>query len=225
MGKDSGPTYGNAVPPLISSAGKEHVVFSKRLLLLIAMIMGITGCVFFVVEQSKIQGNLAASRQALVQNNAIWANNEQLASTQQELQDEEDELVNMYSKWLDEDSEELEVSKEEMDQLKTQLKEVTTAIGAHNASLHTKDQSLEEKEERLHSYQFKIQQKQDYLDQMAVVLTKLNHTAPDTSIDVTPDESEWVWDDDFAGDYGESEEQGGDYYTGDDDWMSDELWY
>lgn len=28
-----------------------------------------------------------------------------------------------------------------------------------------------------------------------------------------------------AGDYGESEEQGGDYYTGDDDWMSDELWY
>eukprot|EP00036_Acanthoecidae_sp_10tr_P007851 CAMPEP_0182924910 /NCGR_PEP_ID=MMETSP0105_2-20130417/7980_1 /TAXON_ID=81532 ORGANISM="Acanthoeca-like sp., Strain 10tr" /NCGR_SAMPLE_ID=MMETSP0105_2 /ASSEMBLY_ACC=CAM_ASM_000205 /LENGTH=220 /DNA_ID=CAMNT_0025062731 /DNA_START=30 /DNA_END=692 /DNA_ORIENTATION=- len=220
MAKESGPTYGQTAVPMISTAGKEHVVFSKRLVAFIALILGITGCVFFVVEQSKIQGNLASSRQALVQNNNIRATNEKLSSTQIELQDEEDELVNMYSKWLDEDSEELEVSNEELAELREQLKSLMDASKAHNDSIYVKDNALSEKEERLHSYQFKIQQKQDYLDQMADILKTLNQTAPDTSLD--SDETKWVWDDDFVTD---TEDGSFDYYTGDDDWMSDELWY
>ena len=62
------------------------------------------------------------------------------------------------------------------------------------------------------------------MDQMAAILKTLNQTAPDTSLDADPDD-EWVWDDDFAGGEENEEEGDYDYYTGDDDWMSDELWY
>lgn len=49
--------------------------------------------IFFSVEQSLIAGNLAASRAALAQNNAIRSSNERLEQAKGELQDEEDECV------------------------------------------------------------------------------------------------------------------------------------
>ena len=49
--------------------------------------------IFFSVEQSLIAGNLAASRAALAQNNAIRSSNERLEQAKSELQDEEDECV------------------------------------------------------------------------------------------------------------------------------------
>jgi len=220
-GKDKGPTYGSSTAPLIASAGKDHVVFSKKLVLVISLILLVTLFVFFSVEQSLISGNLAQSRQALAQNNAIRSANEQLEDAKGELQDEEDELVSMYSKWLDEDSEELEISKEELAELKEQLKTVNESISSHGDALSEKEEALAEKENRLHSYQFKIQQKQNYLDQMAEVLRKLNHTnVPNTDIDADPDA--FVWDDQVEG---LNDDYYTEYYTGDDDWMSDEEWY
>merc|ERR1719498_2214010 len=122
--KSKGPVYGSKTQPLVSSAGKDHVIFSKKLLLTIGLVLLVTVFVYFSVEQSLIAGNLAASRQALTQNNAIRTSNEELEEAKAELQDEEDELVNMYSKWLDEDNEELDISTEELETLKAQLKEV-----------------------------------------------------------------------------------------------------
>ena len=53
---------------------------------------------------------------------------------------------------------------------------------------------------------------------MAGILTSLNRTAPNTDIDAEPEE--FIWDDEeFADDDYYVE-----YYTGDDDWMSDEEW-
>lgn len=221
MGKeDKGPTYGSSKAPLVASAGKDHVIFSKKLLLTISLICLITIFVFFSVEQSLVAGNLAASRQALSQNNAIRTANEELESAKTELQDEEDELVNMYSKWLDEDSEELEVSKEELQELKDQFSSVQDQLKTHSDSLSSKEEALESKEKRLQSYQFKIQQKQTYLDQMAEILRGLNVTSvPKTDIDA--DVEEFIWDDEI----GQDDDYYAEYYTGDDDWMSDEEWY
>ncbi len=50
---------------------------------------------------------------------------------------------------------------------------------------------------RVQAYQFKIQQKQQYLDEMASILEKLNRTAPNTDIDAEFNEEEFVWDDDI----------------------------
>ena len=73
----------------------------------------------------------------------------------------------------------------------------------------------------LQSYQFKIQQKQTYLDQMGEVLRTLNQTAPNTDIDQDPEK--YIWDDEI--DQEQDDDYYTEYYTGDDDWMSDEEWY
>ena len=77
----------------------------------------------------------------------------------------------------------------------------------------------------LQKYQFKIQQKQSYIDQMAGILKGLNKTAPDTSIDADPED--FYVDDDFEFDddsfmydeYNEDDLVGDDFI--DDDWSFD----
>lgn len=130
------------------------------------MILGLTAFLFFTIEQSRIAGNMAKSRNSLAQNNAIKNANSMLEASKQELQEEEEEyvaessfdfstltilsrLVNLYSKWLDEDSSELELSQEQLAQLKEQLKSVTGKISANSEQLGTKDLTLAEKEKRL----------------------------------------------------------------------------
>merc|ERR1712232_1553931 len=110
-----------------------------------------------------------------------------------ELQDEEDELVNMYSKWLDEDNEEIDLSNEELERLKEQFKEVQEKLKSHSEALKSHSDNLDDKERRLKNYQFKIQQKQRYLDEMAAIIRGLNMTAPNTDIDAEPEE--FIWDD------------------------------
>lgn len=221
MGAKSGPTIGSANAPMISAAGKDHVIFSKKLLGVIAVVLLVTCFVFFTIEQSRISGNLAASRTALLQNNAIKSQNLMLESAKRELQDEEDELVDMYSKWLDEDSEELELSQEQLQQLKSKFKSIQDKVTANSEQLKAKEATLEEKEKRLQSYQFKIQQKQTFIDQMKAILEKMNVAIPSgTAIDEPAPDAEYIWDDEIpADDYYDE------YYTGDDDWMNDEEWY
>eukprot|EP00039_Didymoeca_costata_P017927 m.331393 g.331393 ORF g.331393 m.331393 type:complete len:218 (-) comp16717_c0_seq1:153-806(-) len=217
MGRE-GPSYGKSKNMLVSTAGKDHVIFSKKLLMIIGLILLMSLFIFFSVEQSLIAGNLAISRVAMAQNNKIRENNERLEQAKVDLQDEEDELVNMYSKWLDEDNEEIDMSTEELNELKSQLKNVQEALEDHSDYLKEKGESLDDKEKRLQNYQFKIQQKQKFLDEMAEILTKLNQTAPVTDIDADP---EFIWDDEEISD----DDYYVEYYTGDDDWMSDEEWY
>eukprot|EP00051_Salpingoeca_urceolata_P006458 m.85341 g.85341 ORF g.85341 m.85341 type:complete len:222 (-) comp14842_c1_seq2:265-930(-) len=221
MGAKSGPTIGSATAPMISAAGKDHVIFSKKLVGLVAVVVVTTGFVFFTIEQSRISSNLAASRTALAQNNAIKNANNLLEQARGELQSEEDELVDMYSKWLDQDSEDLELSNEQLEQLKEQLKTIQQKVQANSDQLKAKEATLEEKEKRLQSYQFKIQQKQNFIDQMKTVLEKLDIKVPvGTEIDQPAPDAEYFWDDEVpADDYYDE------YYTGDDDWMNDEEWF
>lgn len=126
--------------------------------------------------------------------------------------------------------------------LQAQLKEMSGALKTHSDSQTEKSKALDEKEKRLHvrgalpsrqppvttsprvpwpsqAYQFKIQQKQKFLEDLAGVLQGLNKTVPNVAIDADPF-NEYVWDDDFEADGYKDE-----YYTGDDDWMNDEEWY
>lgn len=220
--KSSGPVIGSTTAPLISAVGTDRVIFSKKLLMIIGGIIIVATFIFFSVEQSRIAGNLARSRAALNQNNNIKTANERLESAGKDLREEEDALVNMYSKWLDEDNAELDMSQEQLDDLKKQFIAVKSALDSNKQSISDKELTLVEKEKRLKSYQFKVQQKQGFLDQMAVILSKLNMTVPKgIEMGADPDD-EFIWDDIV-------EEQDDDYYTeyytGDDDWMSDEEWY
>jgi len=213
MGKKSGPTIGSAATPMISAAGKDHVIFSKKLLLSIAVVLGMTMFLFFTIEQSRIAGNLAKSRAAMAQANSIKDANSMLEKSKSELEDEETELVNLYSQWLDEDSSELEISQEQLAELKQQLKDVTEQISAHSSQLSNKDTTLADKEQRLAQFQFKIQQKQKYIDELAVLIEKATGKAPKgTGIDesVTDD---LIWDDE----YGNYDDFYDEYFTGDDD--------
>merc|ERR1712224_183891 len=110
-------------------------------------------------------------------------------------------------------------SNEELESLKEQFKEVKAAIDATSKISKERSENLDDKERRLKNYQFKIQQKQNFLDEMATIIRALNMTAPDTSIDAEPEA--FVWDDEEKAD----DDYYVEYYTGDDDWMSDEEWY
>jgi hypothetical protein len=55
---------------------------------------------------------------------------------------------------------------------------------------------------------------------MAEILRGLNKAAPDTNIEADPND-EFIWDDEERTD----DDYYVEYYTGDDDWMSDEEWY
>lgn len=57
----------------------------------IAVVMGLTAFLFFTIEQSRIAGNMAKSRSALAQNNAIKNANAMLEASKDELQEEEEE--------------------------------------------------------------------------------------------------------------------------------------
>jgi hypothetical protein len=213
MVKKSGPVIGSAKAPMISSAGKDHVIFSKKLLLGIAVVLLVTAFLFFTIEQSRIAGNLAKSRAALAQNLEIENHNARLEAAKQELEDEEDELVNLYSQWLDQDSNELELSQEQLEQLKAQLKSVTEKIAANSESLKAKDGTLSDKETTLRGYEFKIQQKQKWIEDMAKVIASLNGTVPKgTGLEETVDDL--VWNDEFEG---EDEVGAG------DDWVDDDA--
>jgi len=56
---------------------------------------------------------------------------------------------------------------------------------------------------------------------MGEVLKSLNQTAPNTDIDQDPEK--YIWDDEI--DQEQDDDYYTEYYTGDDDWMSDEEWY
>ena len=111
----AGPTIGSASRPMVSSAGADHVIFSKKLLVslcrnpcsplhlvsngpphvsaALAVILGLTAFLFFTIEQSRIAGNLAKSRLALKQTNNIKDANMKLQTSKSELEDEEAEYA------------------------------------------------------------------------------------------------------------------------------------
>jgi hypothetical protein len=144
-GKKDGPTYGVSKMAMVQPAGRDHVIFSKKLLMVIGIVLLVTLFIFFSVEQSLIAGNLAVSRAALAQNNAIRATNDKLEEAKQELQDEEDELVNMYSKWLDEDNEEIDVSTEDVVRLKTLFMVVRDMLMSHTRAQRDTPDALTDK--------------------------------------------------------------------------------
>lgn len=222
--KSTGPVIGSAEAPLIASVGEDRVIFSKKLLLILGVIITVSLFVFFSVEQKRIRNNLQQSRLSLTQNNDIRDANERLEAAGQDLREEEDYLVNMYSKWLDDETEEITINEDEMKSLQEQLKSVKNKIDAHKTSISDKELSLVEKEKRLKSYQFKIQQKQGFLDQMSAILVKLNSTAPKgVALGEEVPEDFWEGDeDDDDDDGGEDEEQ---LESTDDDWLNDDEWY
>lgn len=215
----SGPTIGTSRAPLVAAVGSDRVLFSKKLLFVIGLVVLVSGFIFFSVEESTKAGLLRKSRIALAQNNAIQAANDKLEEAQALLQKEEDSLVDMYTQWLDEDHDTLELTEKQLAELKEQLKAVKEQLDEHGEVIDDKEASLEEKEQRLKAYQFKIQQKSDYLQQMAEVLAKLNMTKPE-GLGFGESPEEYIWDEDPSDDDAYAEQ-----YTGDDDWMSDEEWY
>ena len=101
----------------------------------------------------------------------------------------------MYSKWLDEDNEEIDISEETLQSLKDQLKDVQGKLSSHSEAQSAKSDTLEEKEKRLKAYQYKIQQKQEYLDKMADILVHLNQTKTKINVAIDADPDEYIWDD------------------------------
>ena len=112
----------------------------------------------------------------------------------------------MYSQWLDNESQDLQLNQEQLLKLKAQFKDVQKKITDHSESLNLKETSLNEQEQRLSvtttlvsivltttkAYQFKIQQKQSYIDELANLLKAQNKTVPvGTNIDEPVGELTW----------------------------------
>lgn len=235
-GKRDGATFGSKKPQYIASAGKQHVVLSKKLVGIVAAILVGTAVIFFSIEERQIRKNAVQSKNAQLQNNAIKTTNSLLSNSQDELGSEQDELVDMYSKWLSEDGEEMQLEESQLKALKEQFGHLKEKMENTRKLLTTKEESLQEKEDRLRSYQFKIQQKQRFLEQLGEEIEKNKGKVPSAAkeIDEEWDEYEnWEWADDelYVGDtenYGEDNYADDDAYNqlgGDDDWITDDLWW
>ncbi len=219
----AGATFGSNAAPLVGAVGSDRVIFSKKLLFLVGLVVLVSGFIFFSVEESTKARLLQQSRTALQQNNLIRASNAKLEEAQRLLQEEEDSLVEMYTQWLDQDHDELELDATQAADLREQLKAVKEQLDDHAESIDDKEASLSEKEQRLKAYQFKIQQKSDFLRQMSDVLAALNASTP-SGLGFGESAEEYVWDTpDSEG--AEDDDHYGEQYTGDDDWMNDEEWY
>lgn len=113
-------------------------------------------------------------------------------------------LVNMYSQWLDNESKDLQLSQDQLAELKKKFKSVQDKISENSQSLDQKEASLNEQEERLsvcvstrhpltvQAYQFKIQQKQNFIDELAGLLKAKNMSIPQgTAIDEPVGDLSW----------------------------------
>lgn len=238
-GKRDGATFGSAKPQYMASAGKQHVVLSKKLIGIVVTILAGTALIFFSIEERQIRKNVVQSRNAIAQNNAIVTTNQLLQSSQEDLGGEQDELIDMYSKWLSEDGEEMDFEEGVLDSLKEQFGHLKEKLETTRKLLQSKEDSLQEKEDRLRSYQFKIQQKQKFLEQLGDEIEKKKGKVPEAvkQIDKEWDEYEdWDWADDQLYVDNTNNENGDDDGSfpdddaynemgGDDDWVTDDLWW
>lgn len=237
-GKRGGATFGSSKPEYIASAGKQHVVLSKKLVAIVVGILVGTAVIFFSIEERKIRKNIIQSKNSLAQNNAIRTTNLLLQNSQDELGSEQDELVDMYSKWLSEDGEEMELEEHQLAALKEQFGHLKEKMDSTRSLLATKEESLQEKEDRLRSYQFKIQQKQRFLEQLSAEIESKKGKVPEAAknIDAEWDEYEdWEWADDslyvdgggdgYENDSLDFDDDAYEELGGDDDWVTDDLWW
>jgi len=183
---------------MIQEAGADHVIFSRKLLVMIGVIFISTAILFFWVEQTRISINVRAANAVVLQTKKMQLKNEELERSKASLEEGQDELINNYESMLSTDTDGLNT--EQIDQLKETIQRVQAKLSLHTKNLGEKEANLQEQEERLKEFQFKVQQKQSYIDKIAKVLASADVEIPDgIGLDEEVDKDfEWE-DDDFRG--------------------------
>jgi hypothetical protein len=155
----------------VSTAGADHVIFSKKLLVSICSLhfaspnaqvqfLSYLEWCFSGLNSLGLLGTLLQANQPFSKTMLLslpmsswrrpsWTCRPKRMSTHLHVLSYGTRLVNMYSQWLDNESKDLQLSQEQLTQLKSKFKSVQEKIVENSKSLSQKESSLNEQEQRL----------------------------------------------------------------------------
>eukprot|EP00051_Salpingoeca_urceolata_P007258 m.96079 g.96079 ORF g.96079 m.96079 type:complete len:215 (-) comp15176_c1_seq3:223-867(-) len=178
--------------PLITSAGKDHIILSKQLCIVITVVIVCGGFLFYRAEQTRVRQSTLNSLHVKEQNDLLKEKNSQLQEVKKQLEGDEQELTKMYEKWLSDDGEDLALTKTQIKELSDKLDSVQASQASHEAALAQKEFALTAKEDILSDLHSQLRQKNALIKQMKRKILAANGTLP-VMVDEMPDDDDWAW--------------------------------
>jgi len=178
--------------PLVTSAGRNHLILSKQLCILIAIALACAGFLFYRVEQGAVQRSLLSTKHVSETNEALKKANQQLEDAKKKLEADEDDLTKMYEKWIADDSEDLKLTKEEISNLQAKIAAVKAAQNRHEDALADKEDALAGKEDVLAALRMQLIDKNKLIKAMKKQIKDLEGELP-KQIEEVPDDDDWAW--------------------------------
>lgn len=177
--------------PLITSAGRDHVLLSKQLcvVLVVGILCGVA--LFFQAQQAAVQKAMLSSQAVADKNKALKMKNEELIAAKAQVNKDEEELAAMYEKWLAEDNEDLKLTKQQIADMQAKLSSVKEAQQTNGEVLAHKEILLAEKEDVLSDLHMQLRAKNTLIKKMKNQIFGLNGTVP-AQIDM-PSDDDWAW--------------------------------
>lgn len=182
----------NTQGPLITSAGRNHVILSKQFCIVLSVVLVCGGFLFYRVEQTAVKRSLLNSEHIRQQNEILEKKNLDLVNIKKQLESDEEDLTKMYEKWLTDDGEDLALTKQQIKELKDKIEVVQKSQEMHENSLMDKETVLSGKEDILSDLHMQLRQKNTIIKGMKRQIRVLNGTIP-TVISEMPDDDDWAW--------------------------------
>eukprot|EP00052_Salpingoeca_macrocollata_P030930 m.321517 g.321517 ORF g.321517 m.321517 type:complete len:185 (+) comp25449_c0_seq1:79-633(+) len=178
--------------PLITSAGRNHVILSKQFCIVLSVVLVCAAFLFYRVEQTAVRRSLMSTQHIKEQNELLEKKNTELYQIKKQLETDEEELTKMYEKWLTDDGEDLALTKSSIKAIKAELEKVQASQEAHNIALNQKEETLSGKEDILSDLHAQLRQKNVIIKRMKQQIRALNGTLPTIMSDM-PDDDDWAW--------------------------------
>eukprot|EP00042_Codosiga_hollandica_P026070 m.120577 g.120577 ORF g.120577 m.120577 type:complete len:185 (+) comp52085_c0_seq1:180-734(+) len=178
--------------PLISSAGRNHVLLSKQFGIVVLVLLICGGVIFFRIEQNAVARSRLDDQHVREHNEMLKAKNSELKEAKSQLLKDEEELTKMYEKWLADDGKSLELNRDAIKELKAQIESVKNSQETHEALLGDKADALSDKEEILMNLHMQLVEKNTLMKSMKKQIIALNGTLP-KMIEEQPDDDDWAW--------------------------------
>lgn len=182
----------NSNAPLISSAGRNHVLLSKQLCVILTVLLICGGFLFFRMQQSAVKRSMLNKEHVKQQNEILRQKNIDMMEAKKKLETDEKELTKMYETWLTDDGKDLALTKDQIKELQDKIDEVQASQEAHESILSEKETALADKENVLTSVHDQLREKNLLIKSMKMQIVNRNGTLP-TMLAEMPDDDDWAW--------------------------------
>eukprot|EP00056_Hartaetosiga_gracilis_P018182 m.9936 g.9936 ORF g.9936 m.9936 type:complete len:184 (+) comp6466_c0_seq1:222-773(+) len=178
--------------PLITNAGRNHLLLSKQLCIIIGVVILCAGVLFIRFEQSEVRRSFRNGYHVKEHNDELKKKNEELLQAKTQLEEDEKELADMYEKWIADDSEDLKITKQQIEEIQAKLDAVQKAQGDHANALAEKEEILAGKEDVLADLHLQLKEKNGMIKDMKSRIKRLGGKLPTKMLEM-PDDDDWAW--------------------------------